>query len=168
MPSEESCELRHVLILLEDGTYGLSALHDDLVILTTSVIPKCTDEQGTVAWVTATRTTNEYDISSAFTTPLTGTTRRKYSLFVDLTEAAADAAAWTTCTVKVKVEIDEAAAIIVDKKEIAKADVQPGEVPGLNIDIPPVAKDVQVTLQFDVALAGDIDIDYCIVTEVLE
>lgn len=127
-----------------------------------------TDEQDSFIWVTATHTTNEFDISSLFTTPLTGTTRRKYSLFLDLTGPAGDAAAWTECTVKVKVEIDGANPRTVDKKIIAKTDVAAGEEPGINIDIPAVAKDVQVTMQFDVALGADQTIYYCIVTEALE
>lgn len=138
----------------------------DVSDLTTT--PEASDEQGSPVWVTATHTTNEFDISSLFTTPLTGATRRRYSLFLDLTGPAGDAAAWTSCIVKVKVEIDGSNYRTVDKKEIAKADVASGEEPGVDIDIPAVAKDVQVTMQFDVALAADQTIHYCLVTEVLE
>jgi len=138
----------------------------DVSDLTTT--PEATDEQGSPVWVTATHTTNEFDISSLFTTPLTGATRRRSSLFLDLTGPAGDAAAWTTCTIKVKVEIDGTNPRTVDKKEIAKADVAAGEEPGVSIDIPAVAKDVQVTMQFDVALGADQTIHYCVVTEALE
>jgi hypothetical protein len=127
-----------------------------------------TDEQDNFNWDTSAFTTVEQDISALFTTVLTGSTRRRYSLFLDLTNPAGDAAAWTECTVKVKVEIDGANPRTVDKKVIAKTDVAAGEEPGINIDIPAVAKDVQVTMQFDVALAGDQTVYYCIVTEVLE
>ena len=67
-----------------------------------------------------------------------------------------------------KVEIDGANPRTVDKKVLAKTDVAAAEEPGVNIDIPAVAKDVQVTMQFDVALGADRTIYYCIVTEVLE
>lgn len=137
----------------------------DVTNLTT--IPRSTDEESSLIWVTATHTTNEFDISSLFTTPLTGGSRRKYSLFLDLTGPAGDAAAWTTCTVKVKVEIDGSTARTVDKKEIAKADVAAGEEPGICIDIPAVSRDVQVTMQFDVALNADQTIYYSIVDEAL-
>ena len=140
----------------------------DIDILLTSVVPRATDEQGSFNWDTSAYTTVEQDISALFTTPLTGTTRRKYTLFLDLTGPEGDAAAWTTCTVKVKVEVDGANPRTVDKKTIAKTDVAAGEEPGINIDIPAVAKDVQVTMQFDVALAVDKTIYYCIVTEALE
>lgn len=138
----------------------------DVSALTTT--PEATDEQSSFNWVTATHTTNEFDISSLFTTPLTGATRRAYSLFLDLTEAEADAAAWTSCIVKVKVEIDGSNYRTVDKKDIAKTDVASGEEPGVCIDIPATAKDCQVTLQFDVALNADITIYYSIVAKVLE
>ena len=139
-----------------------------LVALATSVVPKATDEQGNFLWDTSAYTTDEQDISALFTTPLTGTTRRRYSLFLDLTGPAGDAAAWTKCTIKVKVEIDGANPRTVDKKVLAKTDVAAAEKPGVNIDIPALAKDCQVTMQFDVALAGDVTIYYHYVTEVLE
>ena len=123
------------------------------------------DEQSSVTWVTLTHTTNEFDISSLFTTPLTGTTRRRYSLFLDLTAPAADAAAWTECTIKVKIEVDGANPRTVDKTVLAKTDVAAGEEPAINIDIPAVAKDVQVTMQFDVALNADAAIPYHYVME---
>ena len=124
------------------------------------------DEQGSFLWDTSAYTTVEQDISALFTTPLTGT-RRKYSLVLDLTDPAGDTAAWTVCTIKVKVEIDGTNPRTVDKKLIAKTDVAAGEEPGINIDIPAVAKDVQVTMQFDVALDDDQTIYYCIIEEVL-
>jgi tetrahydromethanopterin S-methyltransferase subunit F len=153
---------------VEDIRTRLIAILAATATLITSVVPKATDEQGTVTWVTLTHGTNEFDISSLFTTPLTGTTRRKYSIFLDLTGPAGDAAAWTICTINVKIEVDGANARNADQKEVAKADVQPAKTPIINIDIPSLAKDCQITLQFDVALAGDATIYYHYVTEVLE
>jgi len=146
----------------------IDGIVDDIKAKTDNMPAANTDEHDSLTWVTATHTTNEFDISSLFTTPLTGTTRRKYSIFLDLTGPAGDAAAWTECTIKVKVEIDGTNPRTVDKKVLAKTDVAAGGEPGVPIDIPAVSKDVQVTMQFDVALAVDKTIYYCIVTEALE
>jgi len=128
-----------------------------------------TDEQDSLTWVTATHTTNEGDISALFSTPLTGATRRRYAVFVDLTGAEADAAAWTTCTVRVKVGFGVGDAYrTVDLKDIAKTDVAAAKEPGVPIDVPATAKNVQITLQFDVALAGDATIYYSYICEALE
>lgn len=131
-------------------------------------IPKSTDESGSFLWDTSAYTTVETDISALFDTALTGATRRKYSLYLDLTQAEADGAAWTKCTLKVKVKVDGANYRTVDKKEIAKTDVAAAEEPGVEIDIPPVAQDVQITMQFDVALGADATIYYHYVKGVLE
>ena len=113
-------------------------------------------------------TTNETDISSLFTTDLTGTTRRKYTVYLDLTGPAGDAAAWTTCTIKVKLKIDGTNYRTIDKKVLAKTDVAAAAEPGISIDIPPVAQDVQITIQFNVALNSDQTIYYHYVKEVME
>lgn len=139
-----------------------------LTALATSVVPEAVDETNDFTWVTLTHGVNEFDISSLFATALTGTTRRKYSLFLDLTDVEGDAAAWTECTIKVKVKVDAANYRTVDKHIFAKTDVAAAEEPGINIDIPAVAQDVQVTMQFDVQLGANQDIYYHIVTEVLE
>ena len=125
-------------------------------------------ESGSFTWVTATHTTDEGDISALFSTPLTGDTRRRYAVFVDLTGPGADGAAWT-CTVRVKVGFGAADAYrAVDLKEIAKADVAAAKEPGINIDVPATAKNVQITLQFDVALNADATIYYSYAREALE
>lgn len=129
---------------------------------------KSTDESGDFNWDTSAFTTVETDISALFTTPLTGETRRDYSLYLDLTNAEADAAAWTKCTIRVKVKIDATNYRTVDKKEIAKTDVAAAEEPGVPIDIPPVSQDAQITAQFDVALGADQTIYYHYVKGVLE
>lgn len=126
------------------------------------------DESGSFTWDTSEYTTTEVDISALFTTALTGTVRRRYSVFLDLTGPAGDAAAWTKCTVKVKVRIDATNYRTVDKKEIAKTDVATAEEPGVNIDVPAVAQDVQITMQFDVALDSDQTIYYHMVKKALE
>ena len=131
-------------------------------------VPKAEDETESFIWDTSVYTTVEQDISALFTTPLTGTKRRKHSVFLDLTGPAGDAAAWTTCTVKVKVKIDATNYRTIDKKVIAKTGVAAAEEPGVPIDIPAVAQDVQITMQFDVALGADQTIYYHQVKEVLE
>lgn len=142
----------------------------DAIKIKTDILPSAnTDESGNFTWVTATHTTNEGDISDLFTTDLTGFLRRRYTVFIDLTGPEADVAAWTKCTVRVKVGFGVGSAYrTVDKKEIAKADVAAGEEPGINIDIPAVTKNVQITLQFDVALNANATIYYSYVREALE
>lgn len=127
------------------------------------------DVSGSLTWVTATHTTNEGDISALFSTDLTGSTRRRYAIFIDLTGAEADGAAWTKCTVRVKIGFGVGDAYrTVDLKEIAKTAVAAASEPGVPIDVPVTAKNVQITLQFDVALAGDATIYYSYVCEALE
>lgn len=153
---------------LVDG--GRLDLLIDAIKAKTDVLPSANvDVSGSITWVTATHTTNEGDISALFSTNLTGSTRRRYAVFVDLTGAEADGAAWTTCTVRVKIGFGVGDAYrTVDLKEIAKADVAAAKEPGINIDIPATAKNVQITLQFDVALAADATIYYSYVNEALE
>lgn len=124
---------------------------------------------GSLTWVTATHTINEGDISALFSTDLTGATRRRYSIYIDMTGPGADAAAWTKCTVRVKIGFGAADAYrTVDLKEIAKTDVAAAKEPGVPIDVPATAKNVQITLQFDVALGADATIYYSYVSEALE
>ena len=100
---------------------------------------------------------------------MTGSTRRRYAVFVDLTGCEADAAAWTKCTARVKVGFGVGDAYrTVDLKEIAKTDVAAAKEPGVNIDVPATAKNVQITLQFDVALGANATIYYSYVKEALE
>ncbi|GAI12536.1 unnamed protein product [marine sediment metagenome] len=65
-------------------------------------------------------------------------------------------------------EIDGANYRTVDKKDIAKTDVAAAEEPGVEIDIPALAQDAQITMQFDVALAADATIYYHYVKGILE
>ncbi|MBA7611773.1 hypothetical protein ES703_19002 [subsurface metagenome] len=150
---------------LGDYTAAKAAFLDEAI--SAAKVPKSTDESGSFPFTTG-YGTNETDISALFTTALTGITRRKYSVYLDLTGPAGDAAAWTKCTVKVKVKVDGANYRTIDKKDITKADVAAAEEPGVPIDIPPVAQDAQVTMQFDVALAADQTIYYHYVKGVLE
>lgn len=173
--------------LLTNATYGLSALNTDLDKLLTGIIQgtgtvlpankslydilwvdRNLDESGSFNWDTSVYLTNETDISALFTTALTGTTRRKYWVYLDMTGPAADAAAWTTCTVKVKVKIDGTNLRTIAKTTKSKTDLGASEEPGIPIQVPMVAQDVQITLQFDVALGADATIYYHVVQEKLE
>ena len=118
------------------------------------------DESDSFTWDTSEYGTSETDVSALFTTPLTDTKRREYAVYLDLTGPAGDGAAWTKCTIKVKLKIDESNYVTVDKKELAKTDVAAAEEPGIPIDIPPLAQDLQITMQFDVALNSDQTIYY--------
>lgn len=173
--------------LLKDGTYGLSALNTDIDKLLTGIIQgtgtvlpankslydilfkdRYTDESGSFNWDTSVYLTNETDISALFTTPLTGTTRRKYAVYIDLTGPAGDGAAWTECTIKLKIKVDGSNYRTIDKKVIAKTDVGSTNEPTVPIDILAIAQDCQITIQFDVALASDRTIYYHYVKENME
>jgi len=130
-----------------------------------TAIPKSDDESGSFTWDTSAYGTSETDISALFTTPLTGTTRRKYTVYLDLSNVAGDTASFTL-TIRVKVKIDGTNYRTIDKKDIEKADLSDED--GIIIDIPAVAQDVQITMQFDTALAADQTIYYHYVKEVLE
>ena len=117
-------------------------------------------ETGSFVWNTAAYGISEVDISALFTTPLTGTDRRKYAVYLDLTGPGLDAAVWTRCRLRLKVRIDGVNYRTVDKREIFKSDLAAAEEPGLPIDVIGAAQDVQITMQFDVALAADQTIPY--------
>jgi hypothetical protein len=131
-------------------------------------LDKNLDESGSFTWDTSEYTTAEQIISSLFTTPLTGTTRRKCWIYLDMTGPAGDAAAWTECTIKVKVAIDGTNYRTIDKAVKEKADLAATGEPGIPIEVPPVAQNVQITMQFDVALSSDQTIYYHVVQEKLE
>lgn len=129
---------------------------------------KGVEEIGSFNWDTSTYTTVETDISALFTTNLAITTRRKYFVLLDLTGPAGDTAAWTECTIKVKVKIDGTNYRTIDKKVLAKTDVAAAAEPGVPIEIPAVCQNVQITIQFDVALDGDQTIYYSYVKGLME
>ena len=131
-------------------------------------LDKHSDESGSFTWDTSVYGTSEIDISALFTTPLTGTKRRKYAVYLDLTGPAGDSAAWTTCTIRVKIKIDGSNYRTIDKKEISRTDVASTAEPGVPIDIVPIAQDCQITCQFDVALNSDQTIYYHYVKENME
>ncbi|MBA7497012.1 hypothetical protein ES702_07621 [subsurface metagenome] len=173
--------------LLTNGTYGLSALNTDLDKLLTGIIQgtgtvlpankslydilfldKNADESDSFLWDTSAYTTVETDISALFATALTGTTRRKYWVYLDMTGPAGDAAAWTEVIVKVQVKIDGSNYRTIAKSTKEKTDLASTAEPGIPIEVPMVAQDVKITLQFDVALAGDQTIYYHWVQEKME
>lgn len=182
-----SADIAAVEAKLDNGTYGLAALNTDLDKLLTGIIQgtgtvlpankslydilfldKYDDESGSFLWDTSAYTTVVQDISALFTTPLTGTTRRKYAVYLDLTGPAGDAAAWTECTIRLQIKVDGSNYQTIDKKVISKTDVAPGEEPSVPIDILAIAQDCRITMKFDVALAGDQTIYYHYVKEVME
>ncbi|GAH80734.1 unnamed protein product, partial [marine sediment metagenome] len=147
----------------------IDGIVDDIKAKTVNLPAANVDVSGFITWVTLTHTTTEGDISALFSTDLTGTTRRSYAVYIDLTGCEADGAAWTTCTVRVKIDFGVGDAYrTVDKKAIAKTDVAAAAEPGVPIDVPATAKNVQITLQFDVQLAADATIYYSYVKEALE
>ena len=170
--------------LLKHATYGLSALQVLLAAIPTTpeleataatryaaliaaigadVTPEATDEQDSFLWDTSAYGTAVQDISALFTTPLTGTTRRKYFVWIDVYAMQQDAAAWTTLQVRVNAKVDGANYRTVDGLDTSKTGF-----PVILVEVPPVAKDVQITFELDVALAGDATVYYHYVKEVLE
>jgi hypothetical protein len=129
-------------------------------------VDRTLDESGSFTFTVAMGTT-ETDISALFTTPLTGTTRRKYWVYLDMTDPAADTT-WTNCIIKVKVMINGADYRTIDKATKARADLGDTGEPGIPIEIPMVAQNVQIKLQFDVALSQNRTIYYHVVKEKLE
>lgn|GEM_PF-3754664 len=85
-----------------------------------------------------------------------------------MTGPAGDAAAWTECTIRLKIKIDGANYRTIDKKVVSKSDVASTAEPGIPIDILAIAQDCQITIQFDVALNSDQTIYYHYVKEVME
>jgi len=125
-------------------------------------------ESGSFTFTVAMGTT-ETDISALFTTPLTGTKRRKYWVYLDMTNPVADGAAWTTCIIKVKVDVDGTGDYrTIDKATKTKTGLGDTEEPGVPIEIPSVARNVQIKMQFDVALQSNRIIYYHVVQEKLE
>lgn len=125
-------------------------------------IPKAEDESGSFSYTTG-YGTSETDISALFTTPLTGTLRRRYSVWIDIYNMQQDAGAWTKLTVRVKVKIDGTNYRTADSKEVAKTDD-----PGVMVDVPAMAQDVQITFELDVALDANQTVYYHYVKEALE
>ncbi|MBA7660485.1 hypothetical protein ES703_68487 [subsurface metagenome] len=127
-------------------------------------IPKAEDESGNFTYTTG-YGTDETDISALFTTPLTGTTRRKYTVYLNLTNFELDA---NFANLYVAVKATVGGTIAIDRKIIAKADIAASAEPGVVIMIPSVAQDVQITFQMSATLAENRVIYYHYVKEFLE
>jgi len=112
--------------------------------------------------------TSEKILSDIGGPSFTGTTRRKYMVYLDMTNPVQDGAAWTTCTIKVKIAIDGTSYRTIDKASKTKTGLGSSEEPGIPIEIPPVAQNAQITMQFDVALQANRTIYYHIVQENME
>jgi len=124
-------------------------------------VDRHTSETGTFNWDTSEYTTSETEITTLFTSWPTLNKRRKITLYLDMSAAVGDAAAWTNVTVKVKLNIGGTAnPRTIDKKVKLKTDLASTAEPGITIDIPPALSNLTVTLQFDVALAADQTIVY--------
>ncbi len=129
-------------------------------------IPKASDVSGSFTYTTAYGTA-EQDISALFSTPLTGTTRRKYTVYLDLTNFEVDAN-FANLYVAVKAKVDGTNYRAIDRKTIAKADIAANAEPGVVIMIPAVAQDVQITFTMSATLAANRVIYYHYCKEFLE
>ena len=129
-------------------------------------IPKAEDESGNFTYTTAYGIA-EQDVSALFTTALTGTTRRKYTVYLDLTNFEVDGN-FANLYVAVKAKVDGTNYRAIDRKTIAKADIAATAEPGVVIMVPAVAQDVQITFQMSATLASNRVIYYHHVKEFLE
>ncbi|GAI80481.1 unnamed protein product, partial [marine sediment metagenome] len=127
-------------------------------------IPLTSDWKGSFDWDTSAYTTNEQDISALFSTNLALTTRRKYSVKLDLTNVEADGS-FDELYLAVKEKINPALYVAIDRKTIKKADIAATAEPGIPIEIPATSENVQITMQMKTALAGDATIYYAVVKE---
>ena len=130
-------------------------------------IPKATDWKGSFNWDTSVYLTNETDISALFSTNLALTTRRKYSVKLDLTAVEADGS-FTELYLAVKEKIDGTNYRAIDRKTVTKAQIGAIAEPGIPIEIPATSENIQITMQMAVALASDRTIYYAVVKEHLE
>lgn len=131
-------------------------------------VDRYVDESGLVTWDTSEFGTSEINISQYFTTPLSGLKRRKYMVYLDLAGPVSDGAAWTTCIIKVQTQIDGLNYRTIDKATKTRAGLGASEETGVPIEIPPIALNVRIMMQFDVALQQDRTIYYHVVQEKLE
>jgi len=127
-------------------------------------VDRSLDEQGSFNWDTSAYTTVEQDISALFTTALTGTKRREYQVYLDLSNVEGDAN-FDECYIRVYVKINGTYQCI-DKATKTKANLQ--AEPGVPIEVPKTAEDAKITLQMKTALAVDKTIDYSWVEEKME
>lgn len=149
---------------LKHGTYGLSALKTAIDAVGGYTH---TDWKGNFNWDTSAYTTAETDISALFSTNLALTTRRKYSVKLDLTAVEADGS-FDELYLAVKEKIDGTNYRAIDRKTVTKANIGATAEPGIIIDIPATSENIQITMQMKTALAGDATIYYAVVKEHLE
>lgn len=130
-------------------------------------VPTATDWKGSFNWDTSVYTNTEIDISALFSTTLDLTTRRKYTVYLDLTAVAADAS-FVSAYIAVKTKVDGTNYRAIDRKTALKAGLAATAEPGIIISIPAVAENVQITIQMSTALGADATIYYAVVKEHLE
>lgn len=149
------------------ATETLVAIKAAIDAISSSGIPLATDWKGSFNWDTSVYTNTEIDISALFSTTLDLTTRRKYTVFLDLTNVEADAS-FVSAYLAVKTKIDGTNYRAIDRKTVLDADIGTAAEPGIVISIPAVAENVQITMQMSTALGADATIYYAVVKEHLE
>ena len=152
---------------LKHATYGLAALKTAIDGIGGGGGWTTSDWKGSFNWDTSAYTTAEQDISALFSTNLALTTRRKYSVKLDLTNVEADGS-FVSLYLAVKEKIDGTNYRAIDRKLVLKADIATPAEPGIIIDIPATSENIQITMQMSTALAGDATIYYAVVKEHLE
>lgn len=107
---------------------------------------------------------NETDVATLTNgTALTGTTRRKITYWLDMTNIDADVGGGN-CTIRVKAKVDQTNYRTVDTITWVNGTSDNG----VSIEIPPFDHNLQLTFQMSVALAGNVSVPYRIVTENME
>ena len=125
-----------------------------------------TDWKGNFSFTTGYGTT-ETDISALFSTNLALTTRRKYSVKLDLTAVETDGN-FTELYLAEKEKIDGTNYRAIDRKTITAANIGTDDEPGIIIDIPATSENIQITMQMSAGLASNRTIYYAVVKDHLE
>ncbi|GAG76251.1 unnamed protein product, partial [marine sediment metagenome] len=142
-------------------------LQEAIAAIATDGVPTSTDWKGSFNWDTSAYTTNEQAISALFDPQLNLTTRRKYSVKLDLTAVEADGS-FDELYLAVKEDIQADNPRAIDRKTVTKAQIAATAEPGIIIDIPATSEKVYITMQMKTALAEDALIYYSVVKEHLE
>ncbi len=119
---------------------------------------------GTIDWVTADRTTAQYDITDLIGVALDGPGMKALYLYLDMTEFVADVAAWTAFTVSIEIAVDGTNYVLMEADEWSKIELTAEPMAG--IYVLKTDKPVKIKVDLDVALAIDAEIPWTgLVTE---
>lgn len=121
------------------------------------------EDVGNTVTYTAAMSTNETDVSALFTDEdLTGSTRRTYSVWLDM-QGFEDDANNPNVTIKVYTKIDGTNYRLFDTYTWSQ-----GDAPGISILISDVKYDAKISMEASAAVGGDTDLNYTVFKEKFE